>query len=113
MKVDKAYSLKKGAILNNQKSYVVPSWIDVSSNHQKEYFLRKVISNVKSNKISFIESYKITKTEVDWKPPSSTKIKKYVTEYIKTNELHKNLGYIINETIFEEDIPLPKNSQAI
>ena len=36
-----------------------------------------------------------------------------MTEYIKTNELHKNLGYIINETIFEEDIPLPKNSQAI
>ena len=55
MKVDKAYSLKKGTILHNQKSYVVPSWIDVSSNHQKEIFLRKVISNGKSNKISFIE----------------------------------------------------------
>lgn len=77
------------------------------------YFLRKVISNVKSNKISFIQSYKITKTEVDWKPPSRTEMKKYVTEYIKTKELHKNLGYIINETTFEEDTPLTKNTQSI
>ena len=77
------------------------------------YFLRKVISNVKSNKISFIQSYKITKTEVDWKPPSRTEMKKYVTEYIKTKELHKNLGYIINETTLEEDTSLSKNSEAI
>ena len=40
-------------------------------------------------------------------------MKKYVTEYINTKELRKNLGYIINETTFEEDTPLIKNSQAI
>ena len=36
-----------------------------------------------------------------------------MTEYIKTKELHKNIGYIINEPTFEEDILLTKNSQAI
>ena len=41
MEIDKAYSLTKAAILHDQKSYFVPSWKDVSSNHQKEYFLRK------------------------------------------------------------------------
>ena len=35
-------------------------------------------------------------------------MKKYVTEYINTKELRKNLGYIINETTFEEDTPLNK-----
>ena len=67
----------------------------------------------KLNKISFIESYKITKTEDDWKTPSSINMKKYVTKYIKTKELYKQISYIINETTFEEDIPLTKNSQAI
>ena len=42
-----------------------------------------------------------------------TKMKKYVTEYIKTKEFHKNLGYIINDTTFVEDVLLTKNSQAI
>ena len=36
-----------------------------------------------------------------------------MTEYVKTKELHKHLVYIINETTFEEDVPLIKNSQAI
>ena len=40
-------------------------------------------------------------------------MKKYVTECIKTKELHKNLGYIINDTTFVEDLLLTKNSQAI
>ena len=39
--------------------------------------------------------------------------KKYVTEYIKTKKLHKNLGYIINDTTFEEDTSLTKNSEEI
>ena len=60
-----------------------------------------------------MKSYRLTETEVDRKTPSSTKIRKYVTEYIKTKELHKNLGYTINETTFEEDILLTNNSQAI
>ena len=60
-----------------------------------------------------MKSYKLTETEVDWNLPSSTEMKKYVTEYIKTKELHKNLGYIINETTFEEDTSLAKNSEAI
>ena len=38
----------------------------VSSNQQKEYFLRKEIYNVKSNKTTFKEKYKLTKKEVDW-----------------------------------------------
>ena len=40
-------------------------------------------------------------------------MRKYTTEYIKTKELHKNLGYIINETTFEEDTSLAKNSETI
>ena len=36
-----------------------------------------------------------------------------MTEYIKTKELHKHLGYIINETTLEEDTSLSKNSEAI
>ena len=55
MEVDKAYLLTKVAILHDQESYFVPSQKDISSNHQKEYVLRKVISNVKSNKISSIK----------------------------------------------------------
>ena len=35
IKINKAYSLTKAAILHNQKSYFVPSWKDVSFNHQK------------------------------------------------------------------------------
>ena len=59
-----------------------------------------------------MKSYRLTETEVDRKTPSSTKIRKYVTEYIKTKELHKNLGYTINETTFEEDTSLVKNSET-
>ena len=40
-------------------------------------------------------------------------MRKYVTGYIKTNELYKNLGYIINETTFEEDTSLAKKSEVI
>ena len=40
-------------------------------------------------------------------------MKNYVTEYIKIKEFHKKLGCIINETTFEEDVPLTKNSQTI
>ena len=113
MEVDTAYLLTKLATLHDQESYFVPSRKDVSSNYQKEYFLRKIISNVKLNKILFMKSYKITETEVDWKSPSSIEMRKYVTELIKTKELNKNLGYIINETTFEEDTSLAKNSETI
>ena len=58
MEVKKAYVLTKTAILNNLESTFVPSWDDVSSNHEKEYVLRKVIFNVKSNKTSFKEGNK-------------------------------------------------------
>ena len=51
MKVDNTYSLIKEAILHNQKPYYVPSWNDVFSIYQKKYFLEKLFSNVKSNKI--------------------------------------------------------------
>ena len=51
MKVDNTYSLIKEAILHNQKSYYVPSWNDVFSIYQNKYFLGKLFSNVKSNKI--------------------------------------------------------------
>ena len=40
-------------------------------------------------------------------------MKKYVTEYIKTKELHKHFCYIFNETTFEKDTSLAKNSEAI
>ena len=40
-------------------------------------------------------------------------MKKYVTEYIKKKEFHKNLGCIINETTLEEDTSLTKISEAI
>ena len=47
MEVHEAYLLTKRAILHDQELYSLPSWKDVSSNHQKQYFLRKVISNIK------------------------------------------------------------------
>ena len=75
MEVKKAYILTKTAILHDLESNSVPSWGVVSSNHEKEYFLRKVISNVKLNKITFMESYKLTKQKVDWKPPFITETK--------------------------------------
>ena len=40
-------------------------------------------------------------------------MKKYVTEHIKTKELHKTFGCIINETTFEEDTSLTKISESI
>ena len=63
--VRKAYMLTKTAIFQDLESNFVLSWDDVSSNHEKEHFLRKVIFNIKSNKTSFKESYKLTKKEVD------------------------------------------------
>ena len=78
MEVHKAYLLTKRAILHDQELYFLSSWKNVSSNNQKQYFLRKVIYNVKSNKISFMKSYKLTEIEVDRKPPSSTEMRKYV-----------------------------------
>ena len=41
MEVHKTYLLTKAAILHDQELYFVPSWDIVSSNHQKEHFLRK------------------------------------------------------------------------
>ena len=49
MKVHKVYLLTKAAIFHDQESYFVPFWKDFSSNHQKEYILRKVISHIKLN----------------------------------------------------------------
>ena len=91
MEVKKSYILTKSAILYYLESNFALSWDIVSSNHEKEYFLRKVISSVKWNKTTFKESYKLTKKEGDWKPPSITETKKYVTEYIKTKEIHKKI----------------------
>ena len=56
MKAHKVYLLTKAAIFYDQESYFVPYWDGVSSNHQKEYFLRKLISNVKSNRITLMKS---------------------------------------------------------
>ena len=110
MKVHKAYLLTKPAILYDQEWYFVPFWKDFSSNHQKEDFLGKVISSVKWNKTTFKESYKLTKKEGDWKPPSITETKKYVTEYMKTKEIHKKIGFIIHETTFEGNTSMAKSN---
>ena len=113
MEVKKAYMLTKTVILQDPESNFVPSWDDVSSNHEKAYFLRKVFFNIKSDKISFKESYKITKEEVDWKAPSITEIKKYVIEHIKIEKIHKHFGYIIHETTFEDNTLMAKNNELI
>ena len=47
MEVKKSYILTKSAILYYLESNFALSWDIVSSNHEKEYFLRKLISSVK------------------------------------------------------------------
>ena len=54
MEVKKACKLTKTEILHDLESNYIPSKDVLSSNHQKEYCLRKVISNVKSNKTTFM-----------------------------------------------------------